>query len=381
MYDAENSDDDYDDTTEEKHVDETRNLLWHIILENVSCNTSACMNAILELSDPSIFMMLGVSNVKMVNDLIFLDYLTDGNNAFTYMVQVFQQFAYKRKQPDCAQHLQLPMDMDSEEYWRNLISNAGDKLHPTDVFTFFSYHISRNNSFAYPSIHQELYINSIFVCRCISSFLLQNATVLPCAASQPFCVEFQTQIPRFLIDYMRNRFDTVLQDIEWEGSRPNFKWKDRHLFLNVTQVEELAAIVKYGLGNRSMGKAVINVDRGYRYQPGQRPWFHYIDGSDYSDQPVLKHSWRVKYLSAEFLQNYFDKAMGSTFIRRDQEEFLKRQNFTNPATYSIPQFILNGRMGTFRQSSSRDVWKNPSFICKRICKASRSMEIQFRSTC
>ena len=139
MYDAENSDDDYDDTTEEKHVDETRILLlWDIILDNVNCDTSACMKAILELSDPSIFMMLGVSNVKMVNDLIFLDYLTDGNNAFTYMVQVFQQLAYKRKQPDCAQHMQLPMDMDSEEYWRNMISNAGDKLHPTDVSTFFS---------------------------------------------------------------------------------------------------------------------------------------------------------------------------------------------------------------------------------------------------
>ena len=82
VYDAENSDDDYDDTPEEKHVDETRNLLWHIILENVSCEPSDCMNAILELSDPSIFMMLGVSNVKMVNDLISMDYLTDGNSAF-----------------------------------------------------------------------------------------------------------------------------------------------------------------------------------------------------------------------------------------------------------------------------------------------------------
>ena len=82
------------------------------------------------------------------------------------------------------------------------------------------------------------------------------------------------------------------------------------------------------------------------------------------DLPVLEHSWRVKYLSAEFLQNYFDKAMGSTFTRRDQEEFLKRQNFTNPATYSIPQFILNHRMGTFRQSSFRDVWKHPDLIAR-----------------
>ena len=55
LYDAENSDDDYDDTTEEKHGDETRILLlWDIILGNVNCDTSACMKTILELSDPSI---------------------------------------------------------------------------------------------------------------------------------------------------------------------------------------------------------------------------------------------------------------------------------------------------------------------------------------
>ena len=215
------------------------------------------------------------------------------------------------------------------------------------------------------NIHQKLYINSIFACRCISSiFMLQDATVLPCPASNPFEVEFQTEIPTFLIDYMRHRFHAVLQEIHWDGSQPNFKWTSRHLFLKDAQVQELAVIVRFGLGNRSVGKAEINVDHGYRYRPGDRPWFHYNDGPDYSNQPVLEHSWRIKYLCAEFLRNYFDKAMGSTFKRRDQEEFLKRQKFTNPTTYSMPQFILNHGMGQFRQSSFRDVWKHPDLIAR-----------------
>eukprot|EP00973_Karenia_brevis_P008701 1176908-Karenia_brevis.AAC.1 len=67
------------------------------------------------------------------------------------MAQLFQQLVYRRKPPDCAQHMQLPMDMDKVQYWRDLISNAGDKLYPTAVFTFFSHHINRNNSSAHPS--------------------------------------------------------------------------------------------------------------------------------------------------------------------------------------------------------------------------------------
>eukprot|EP00973_Karenia_brevis_P055622 7734482-Karenia_brevis.AAC.1 len=35
----------------------------------------------LQLSDPSIFMMLGMAEVKFLNDLIFFDYLTDDSTA------------------------------------------------------------------------------------------------------------------------------------------------------------------------------------------------------------------------------------------------------------------------------------------------------------
>eukprot|EP00973_Karenia_brevis_P037459 5167546-Karenia_brevis.AAC.1 len=69
-------------------------------------------------------MMLGVSNVRMVNDLIFLEYLTDGNHAFTYMAHLFRHLVYRRKPADCAQHMQLPANMDNVQYWRDLICNA-----------------------------------------------------------------------------------------------------------------------------------------------------------------------------------------------------------------------------------------------------------------
>eukprot|EP00973_Karenia_brevis_P089236 12374810-Karenia_brevis.AAC.1 len=64
------------------------------------------------MSDPSIFMMLGLSDVKILNDLIFLDYLTDGSDAFSYMANLLQQLVYGRRPPNCAQHMQSPLNMD-----------------------------------------------------------------------------------------------------------------------------------------------------------------------------------------------------------------------------------------------------------------------------
>ena len=64
--------------------EDRRHLLWDIILLNVIDDASTCMNATLGLSDPAIFMMLGI-DTKLVNDLIFLDWLRGDNNAFIYM--------------------------------------------------------------------------------------------------------------------------------------------------------------------------------------------------------------------------------------------------------------------------------------------------------
>ena len=204
--------DEYEDTKEEEHSDATRSfVLWSIILENVSCNLSASLEAVIEMSNPYIYMMLGMSKVHIVNDLLFLDYLTDEDCAFTYMVYVFQQFVYTRKPLEGAQHMQLPSNIWSREYWQDLLSNAGDTHHPIDVLTFFRYELNRSGNYGYPSraLHQFdicLPLHVIF-------FLLEEATVVPCATTHPFAVEFHTAIPMYLIEYSRPRFEEVLRDL------------------------------------------------------------------------------------------------------------------------------------------------------------------------
>eukprot|EP00973_Karenia_brevis_P002435 328584-Karenia_brevis.AAC.1 len=65
--------------------------------------------------------------------------------------------------------------------------------------------------------------------------------------------------------------------------------------------------------------------------PGDRPWINYYDDYDDNKQPVLKHCWRVKFLSAEILLNYFIKVMGpSSFTAKDQEDFLQRHEANDP---------------------------------------------------
>ena len=60
LHDAYYSDDEEDDTMQERSMYENRrDLLWDIILEDVADDPSACTTATLELSDPTIFMFLG----------------------------------------------------------------------------------------------------------------------------------------------------------------------------------------------------------------------------------------------------------------------------------------------------------------------------------
>ena len=111
LHDAYYSDDEDDDTMQERTMtEERRHLLWDIILDNVTEDASACKNATLELSDPTIFMMLGIET-KLVNDLIFLDWLRGENNAFIYMAQTLQQLAYDKKKDTYGQHMELPGPM------------------------------------------------------------------------------------------------------------------------------------------------------------------------------------------------------------------------------------------------------------------------------
>ena len=124
LHDAYYSDDEDDDTMQERSMDEDRrHLLWDIILGNVTDDASTCMNATLELSDPTIFMMLGI-DTKLVNDLIFLDYLTNDNMPLIYMGQILQQLAGNKKQETCGQHMQLPGGIENEAYWKDFKSFA-----------------------------------------------------------------------------------------------------------------------------------------------------------------------------------------------------------------------------------------------------------------
>ena len=137
-YEADYSDNEDDDTVQEKNVDQDRrHLLWNIILSNVDEDLPESTAAILELSDPTIFMLLTI-DTELLNDLVFLDYLTEDNAAFTYMAQTLQQLAVNGKKQTTAPHMELPHNIDNEEYWKDLLSNSGDHMHPTDVFTFFS---------------------------------------------------------------------------------------------------------------------------------------------------------------------------------------------------------------------------------------------------
>eukprot|EP00973_Karenia_brevis_P029812 4112931-Karenia_brevis.AAC.1 len=69
---------------QQKDVDENRLiLLWEVIKDNIAYYVEDSLEAVLRLSDPSIFMMLGMSDARMLNDVIFLDYLTDDSTAFS----------------------------------------------------------------------------------------------------------------------------------------------------------------------------------------------------------------------------------------------------------------------------------------------------------
>eukprot|EP00973_Karenia_brevis_P047495 6594199-Karenia_brevis.AAC.1 len=60
-YTADMSDDEENDTMQQKDMDEARvSHLWGVIKDNISCYMEDSPQAMLKLSDPSVFMMLGM---------------------------------------------------------------------------------------------------------------------------------------------------------------------------------------------------------------------------------------------------------------------------------------------------------------------------------
>ena len=106
VYSADYSDNEDDDTADHRNVHkERRQILWVIILQQVEDDILTCTGTILELSDPNIFMLLSF-NVELLNDLSFLDYLTDSNNAFIYMANTLQQLALEGQHQTTSPHME-----------------------------------------------------------------------------------------------------------------------------------------------------------------------------------------------------------------------------------------------------------------------------------
>ena len=247
MYSADYSDNEDDDTADHRNVHkESRQILWDIILQQVEDDIPTCTGTILALSDPNIFMLLSF-NTELLNDLIFLDYLTDSDNAFIYMANTLQQLAQKGPQQTTAPHMELPFNRHLLVYWKNLLSNVDDGFVSKSCFTFFRYHKDKNENFGVPT--RTLHAFDLCLPLHFIFYLLQDARSEPCPQSSPFGRQFKTKIPEFLVDYMRPRFQQVERDIVYNVSNANYKWMFNDKALNDNQVAQITKIARCGIGN------------------------------------------------------------------------------------------------------------------------------------
>ena len=104
-----------------------------------------------KVADETLFMTLGMSDVRILNDLIYLDYLTASNHAFDYMASVLHSLAMNGTTPELGKNLDLPTAWKDLDFWRALISNAGDAKHPTETYCFMHYEECQNKPFGYPA--------------------------------------------------------------------------------------------------------------------------------------------------------------------------------------------------------------------------------------
>ena len=146
-----------------------------------------------------LFITLGMSDVRILNDLIFLNYLTQDNNAYHYMASVPHDLSINSSATIFGKRLQLPAEFKTAEYWRQLISNAGDAHHPTETYTFLHYEKGKNKRFGFPTktvLQFDLTLPLHFIL-----ILMSSAPCKCCTKSAPFQVEFHTDIPHQLRDY------------------------------------------------------------------------------------------------------------------------------------------------------------------------------------
>ena len=359
---ADYSDNEDDEGASDQDVlQETRQMSWNTILQQVEDDIPACTGAILELSNPNIFMLL-TFDVELLNDLFFLDYLTDSDNAFNYMANTLQQLAKKGPQQTTAPHMELPFNRHLLVYWKNLLSRVDDGFVSQSCFTFFRYHKDKNSYYGVPT--RTLQIFDLCLPLHFIFYLLQDARSEPCPQSSPFGRRFKTRIPEYLVDYMRPRFQQVEREIVYNVTNANYTWMFNDKPLNDKMVVQITKLARYGIGNAYKKEAWIDRSGGYQYQAGEKPWVC-IENEDEHVEDVLEHEWRVHYISPEFLRSKFEKTMGTeTFTEEDKDHFVSRQMCNHPADYHIPRLILNHPMEPPEGKKFKTAWKSPENLAQ-----------------
>ena len=112
---------------------EERQNIWDEFVDNLQCAGQVGMRPVLLLATETLFMILGMPDARILNDLIFLDYLTTSNYAFYYMASVLHHLSLKSTTPRLGKSLELPTGWKDLEFWKDLISNAGDAVRLTET--------------------------------------------------------------------------------------------------------------------------------------------------------------------------------------------------------------------------------------------------------
>ena len=172
---------------------EVRVNTWDDLSNILQCAATVELRPVEKLADQTLFMILGMSDVRILDDLIYLDYLTSSNHAFDSMASVLHSLAMNSTTPRLGKNLELPIAWKDLDFWRALISSAGDAKHPTETDCFMHYETGQNKPFGYPTkaVHQFDLSLPLHV---IMS-LLSNSQRDHCEISKPFGVQFLTPIP------------------------------------------------------------------------------------------------------------------------------------------------------------------------------------------
>ena len=72
---------------------------WDDLTKILQCAATVGLRPVEKLAEDTLFMTLGMPDVRSLSGLIFLDYLTASNHAFNYMASVLHHLAMSSTTP------------------------------------------------------------------------------------------------------------------------------------------------------------------------------------------------------------------------------------------------------------------------------------------